>query len=543
MEWVPLLTVAAVLFATRQQECHAFRTTAGFSQRRLVWQNKKKLLVQSSAFQDVPREDSDWKGQNHNRQDSYEPPFYRRRIASGFDTDVMPKRLSSNVPLSDTQGESLPEFWGIEQQRSEVPVFPDSMESVADAAFQAIAGTLYQQQELDPNTASNAMAHNVLFDYRPTLSAQNTGRLGIELDGVGSLMANSTISRSRGSAMRRLILVLASKLSENKQWKAYETKTTPTKTRPVVVYFNTVKQALSATSLLQQLREQQQQSSSSTNLVLDNISIRSLGQGDELPLEMAQQSPVPLKRMGRKPKPPLESGVDPTRGLVVVVQPTDFNDEYRPPGPALGILGNFQILAARAARAELPVIMISPRFSAASASSSDASRRRGSTSQTSNSYHQAATYGGREPPNDGRPSSPWILRDFMPPVYCWVGRALTLSARERFQLQQRPEHHEHYRDIHHGSLQKESGLELVSFPHSHMALVQSVMEEGHPWHVFAARRGRTQSENTDEDLTGNARQVSYEYLASTKSASGRPTQDVMRHILQEYASSATATSK
>jgi hypothetical protein len=98
-----------------------------------------------------------------------------------------------------------------------------------------------------------------------------------------------------------------------------------------------------------------------------------------------------------------KKGLPPTilRGLILVVQPTDYNDEYAPPGPAVNVWTALQQLVAAAAVEGFSVVCLSPQ--------------------------------SRHPP------TPWVLRDFVPPVLSWTLRATatpsTSSSRQRRQQQ------------------------------------------------------------------------------------------------------------
>ena len=435
-------------------------------------------------------------------------PAPRRQFSPPItDTDFKPKRIFSpeerrKATIGVFHNEHSLKDWGIEKLAAPKPTFPDTIDAVANAAYDAITGALYDAQRLDPNLASNAMAQNTIYDYRPVRSPQDAGRIGIEIDGANFLRTSedeflytsrrSSSSNSRdvnGNGIRRVVLQLAQKLSQS-PWKPYEDhQSDVNSTRPVVIYFNTVKQALVASRQIQLLKQAELEKSGSNELKrtsFDEITILCLGQDDDLPENMKNDG----KRKRKRKEP---TGIDPTKGLVIVVQPTDFNEEYRPPGPAIGVLDAFQKLVVRASMQELPVIMVSPRFLVKHSLFAAGSGRGWDQSGGST---QSATYGGMEPPNG---PTPWILRDFNPPVYCWIGNALTFGARERYQLKQHKTDTEYCR----------------------VALTQSAMDEGHSWHHFVLKR-----------TTGTS--FSYEYLASTKSSSGRPTRDIMKHILSDF---------
>jgi len=596
-----------------------------------------------------------------------------RRIFSVPDTDFLPRRrpetfataamkdrpTSSSSSLSSSSSSSmlLEEWWGIERRSlemdsssSSLPVFPVTFDDVAEAAFQAIAGTLYGKQKLDPSLVSNVMARNTLIDYRPSIlpptittttndSNSNNNdnyhhhyihpRLGIEIDGTQFLSMTDRPKRlTSGSAMRRLVLLLAAKLShvpwtefeeennhnnnhndndnddkdchycdENKNNDAdvHVPKEESYETRPVAVYFNTVQQALSARrqlTLLQQHHHHQQKQNQKQQEFGQNITIMSLGQDDDLPLQMrtplntyanteGTNSKKEQKRRGRRRRKGQEQqsmmnnrNAHPVKGIVIVVQPTDFNREHRPPGPAFGLLSSLQKLVARAATEGLAVVMVSPRFAAATTDHynrqhSHDSKTTGTISATSqpyyNSYngpspwdyqtlpaagHQAAAYGGMEPP---RMPLPWILRDFIPPIYCWIGNALILNNHEKQylleqqQLKQKQQelrqqqekqpllsgYENSYKSNNDNRLCDHEMKRLLSY--RRLALTQSVMNEGHPWQLFAGKSISRDGNNNDEN-------VEHEFLAETKSFSGRPTHHIMRQILLQVAATSSMPS-
>jgi hypothetical protein len=419
-----------------------------------------------------------------------------------FDTDVLPRR-EGDFGHSSSRDYALQD-WGIEKHENPTPIFPDSIQAVADEAFRAIVGTWDKSSCLDPNEASNAMARNTVFDYRPVRQSYDRGRIGIEISGANLLrndlhygLDHAPQGVSAGGALRHLILVLAGKISQYSSEmignRDDSTSGDESSFPPVAVYFNTVKQALAATMQLQILQHQ-------SKSFYGKITIHCLGQDDDIPPTMKVVSAPPGKKTGRaRRRNPAGKGLDTTRGVVIVVKPTDFNEEYRPPGPAVGVLPSFQKLVARASAHEVPVVMVSPRFLVDTAS--------GSGWAQTNGGQLASTYGGLEPP---RGPMPWILRDFNPPVYCWIGNAVSWD--RSTSRQEYPSHQNEKQD------------------YSYVALTQSVMNEGHPWHIFAARR-------TDaERRQGKPFKYEYEYLASTKSSQGRPTRDIMRRILSEFGS-------
>jgi hypothetical protein len=106
---------------------------------------------------------------------------------------------------------------------------------VVDESFDAIAGTLCNQQKLDPAIASNAFS-NSIFDDRPIRSSSSAGRIGIEIDGAQHLFPSiRRISRNR--AIRRVALLLAGKMAVNSSWSKYDKCVARSEFRPVVMLF------------------------------------------------------------------------------------------------------------------------------------------------------------------------------------------------------------------------------------------------------------------------------------------------------------------
>ena len=403
-----------------------------------------------------------------------------------IEDERMPSRLSSAIlDRKDYRSE-----WGVSHEAE--TSFPCTVETVVDHAFLAIAGTLNNKQAMDPNQASNARSKSI-FDYRPTRSERDAGRIGVEIDGASYLFQNHHLV-SPERALRRVALLLAAKLSMESSWAGFENQDGLKKTRqqnknrssrPVAVYFNTIKQALAASQEIQLLKraEAMENRDGHEAQSFDNVKIQYLSDG--IPEEML------LDRSQRRRYRGLTVGyVDPTRGLILIVQPTDYNSEYRPPGPAVGAVGSFQRLVAQASVEELPVVTISPRFL-----SNDAPF----DGWDQSGYQKSAIYGGKEPPKG---PTPWVMRDFTPPVFCWVANAMSLR-------RPKPE----------GSSDADGGGYF-----SRVALMQSIMDVGHCWNIFAVK----------ECLDGKEqRQTKYHYLASTQSASGRPTKELIRKLLND----------
>ena len=170
---------------------------------------------------------------------------------------------------------------------------------------------------------------------------------------------------------------------------------------------------------------------------------------------------------------------------------SDFNEEFRPPGPAIDSVSHLQKLAARAAVENLPIVVISPRFLVHQPTLTN------NWDQTG--FQQSSVFGGSEP---ARGPTPWILRDFFPPAFVWVGKAASLVNRT-------PRLSDHDDSV---------DREVPYF--SRVTMMQSVLNECHAWHLFGAKehRGKT----------------TYQYLASTSTSSGRPTLSIIHSVFDEW---------
>jgi hypothetical protein len=216
--------------------------------------------------------------------------------------------------------------------------------------------------------------------------------------------------------------------------------------------------------------------------------IKCLGEECDVPEKMKFHDTAQKGEKAQRKARIRQGTVNPARGIVLIVQPTDFNEEYRPPGPSLGTVEALQKLVARATVEEIPTVLLSPRF---------ATMEMG---WEQSGYQQSSSYGGVEPP---RGPTPWVMRDFTPPVFSWIGRAIELPASDVYTYTDERGYHCRYLGI---------------------SLYQSFMQEGHSWHLFAVKR-RSSSSNLE-----------YEYIASTKSSAGRPTRELLLRVFSEFAS-------
>ena len=401
--------------------------------------------------------------------------FHQNHVPSRYGNRQSETSFWATFSNEESLSSSMLDDWGVTKEHWDME-FPHSIEQVIQQAFDAVAGTIYNKCALDPNIASNARSTSI-FTYRPVRKKCDSGRIGLEMDGVDVLFQDELTPHQ---AIRRTALMLAAKLSLNQSWKSYEVNDSDDKesdisetgSRPVVVHFNSVKQALWASKELRELKRLEQGS------LYDNIRIQCLSDG--VPLDMQ------LDKNERRRYGGLSKGfVNATRGLFIIVQPTDYNAEHEPPGPAIDSIDNFQRVIAQAAIEEIPIVALSPRFL-----SNDDPFYIG---YDQSGYQKSAIFGGGPP----KGPTPWIMRDFTPPVFCWIGNALTVGKPPK----------------------EDCRITRVS-------LTQSVMEEGHSWNIFFAK------ECANQGLKDGI--IEYTYLASSRSAAGRPTSELMMTLLEDH---------
>ena len=330
---------------------------------------------------------------------------------------------------------SLFDKWGVEiiADPSLRPKCPDTIELVAESAFHAISSTLNCKNRLDPNIIDNLRAVSVT-DKRPIAFAywpegRDVGRLGIEIDGLRYLKSfkkentsydvkmkflvesdKQTINNPNipplyrkmnqheinmeGRALRRFSIMLASRLGAF-PWDA-EVKKNKKRTdsiiktiRPIAIFFNTIRQALLASKELQLLQQRENFHGDKIN-IYGSIRILALGQ-DEIPIDMTEASKVDYKGGKKRRKwgtsRELCAGtVTPKYGVVLVIQPSDFNRESNSPSPSEGTVQKLQRLLARGSINQLPVVLVSPRLT----------EQIDMKGIDQSGYQQSSTYGGIE---------------------------------------------------------------------------------------------------------------------------------------------------
>lgn len=213
---------------------------------------------------------------------------------------------------------------------------------------------------------------------------------------------------SEAKTLRIISLIMAAKLSR-KPWNDLEddlhgldmNQRTNASGRSVAIFFNTIRQALMASSELKLLQSVSSLKDTDDPLCYDNIRICCLGQ-DDIPDEMMKDkcdNGVTNNGKRKKSKMSRDLGkgvVDPSKGIVVIVQPTDYNSDSNPPSPSIGSLQYLQRILARASIHKLPTVIVSPRMIEQYAAFPNGSTDGGGYEQSG--YQKSSTYGGFEPP-------------------------------------------------------------------------------------------------------------------------------------------------
>lgn len=414
------------------------------------------------------------------------------------------------------------EYWGVENLPSRSH-FPSTFDELADEVFHAISGTISGTQRPDPNIASNAM-HQSVLDYRPThpfasskrrwsnnKDDNNKGvtvtkadvypaRMGVEIDGALYLSEGLT---SEGQALRILSLQIAKRLSIL-PWDMTES-TSRRPARSVAIFFNSVEQCLLASRELSRLMTNDKENNADQDDWFDNIQINCLGQ-DPLPLSTT-------KEKGRE-------------RLILIVKPTDYDEDesryQQQPRIQANVVDKLQSLLFQASAASIPAVVLSPRLSELPPLQQPTQmyKRTGPSGFEQSGFQKSSTYGGVEPPVG--PTS-WLLRDLVPPIYVWVGCANALFQKKGSQLSLRSVAallREHEQDR--SSRGNDSGNTYTFY--SRIALVQSAMDAGHSWHMFAVK------ELFSESLVKN---TAY-YIGSSIVSRGRPSSRIMNDVFEEY---------
>ena len=438
--------------------------------------------------------------------------------------------------------------WGVEltSHNRDLPVFPFTFDAVADDAFDAIRGTLLGLQRPDPNTVSNAM-HRSVLDYRPTqpryassrsfdddhsfecddrkVEVKNIARMGIEIDGAAYLFSSDDVklqnrSTDEGAALRILSLKIAGRLAGLQGNKL----STP---QSIAVYYSSLEQTLLASNDLRRLK---QTSDSAFSSLLDKIQILCIGQ---------HSLPENIQRQKGKDEEALTN-------IVLIVKPTDYTGKGLYPTIYKDIINKLQSLLFQAVASSVPAVVISPRLSELpplQQYSTNYNYKTGPSGFEQSGFQQSATYGGNEPAVG---PTAWLLRDLIPPVYVWVGCSLDLLNRVNIPGKNRMSRPSIDSLV--ASYCNQQGLDRNSIDefidnhdnieytfYSRVALMQSTMNVGHMYHLFAVKETAEMPLHSGRNKIHNvAWNSSHIFMGSMKSSLGRPTIRVMNDVFEEW---------
>lgn len=420
-------------------------------------------------------------------------------------------------PVFQNEPKNWKDDWGIVQCPSSCfaafpyDAFPETIDAVAESAAEMTGAVLWDTTGSLTDNEPNSGQQHASKHQRPNNNKNNRGgRMGIELDFGGGPKDAATL--------RHAALKMAAKLSTGTS--TYQTSQADANIsppdadssqqqtlRPIALYFNTVQQALAASQQLLQLKRmdllrqcsQQRRPyestrtsavaqssrpvSISTATKYDAIKIRCLCQGDSIPADMMYKNrrqqqtqngtpmdpdtSTPRKKQKTTTKPKrrdaLKPGsIDPEAGLVIVVQPTDYNTEYKPPGPAVTAVEALQRVATAATLEHLGVVVLSPRFAAAAVTQHHHQSAALDSSLPilpfAHQYQRQLSFHAEQ--ESSPEPMPWILRDFMPPVYSWIA----IPRKDTFY--------------------QVSNDKAMDIGRSHLVVWQSVTHHNPSWHVF-----------------------------------------------------------
>lgn len=331
-----------------------------------------------------------------------------------------------------------------------------------------------------------------------------------------------------GKALRIITLIIAAKLSK-KPWDGLEDKIDDSKervensSRPVAVFFNSIQQTLLASKDLHLLKSISRAKKRNDSTSYDNIRVCCLGQ-DTIPTDMLgvddNECDVRHKKTKTRNRDLDKGAVQPSKGIIVIMQPSDYNKE-NPPSPSTGTLRFLQSLLARASIEKLPSVIVSPRLTEQYAGFPNGGPEGGGFEQSV--YQKASIYGGEEPP---RGPTPFLLRDFIPPVFSWVGCALPIVKRHPSRLA--------LFELISSNLETNSDEKMMTVQYgyySRVAMTQSIMRPNHAWEIFAVEESledvmiSQQSGNWDDSW-----KTKYCYLCSSKTFSGRPNKGILKDM-------------
>jgi hypothetical protein len=487
----------------------------------------------------------------------------RRQRRLPLQPSSVPPTSDTSLPLSTTANGSVltavmppppgtlwMSEWNVTNQCTPQRPLPLTMEDLASEACAAIVSTLtarpFSLQTANASVAASSRprdhsvaTHTLKQQQRLQQQQQSVpdtwsvsrdaSRMGIELEGVEWLASHQGVSRQ--GALRQVSLRMAQQLAQAKTWQSHGTDTTVSiqqPHRPIALYFNSVQQALLASQELQfakrYLQDSQQDSSH-----LTHITILCSSQGDDIPDTMKRPHGQFSHRQRMKI---MERGAcDVSRGLILVVQPTDYYDAAQPPGPAIGAIESLQRLVAHAALQGLATVVVSPRFLASHSWDSSMDPVPFTTTTTTTFYNN----GGAEL---AQGSLPWVVRDFMPPIYSYC--LMKPSPSLLFSLQHQQEQKQQQQRQYHSQRQRRPWLHHSWLaPHTRLVVQQSVLDDCtgtmgvdslgtrcRAWNVYALHPESTDSSSWTTVVSN--------YVGSTCSAAGRPTRDIIHLMLMEY---------
>lgn len=108
-------------------------------------------------------------------------------------------------------------------------------------------------------------------------------------------------------------------------------------------------------------------------------------------------------------------------------------------------------------------------------------------------------------------------------MFSWIGSSIELTKRPRWsQIQQTIA----------SDQPTVSGISYLS----RVAMTQSIMESGHPWHIYAVENIYSVSSKSNKEVLGQSHdlETNYHYVASTRPKAGRPSKKIILDILSEW---------
>jgi len=401
------------------------------------------------------------------------------------------------------------------------PKFGTNLESIVEQAYLAIDAVLNHEENDAINLASITGRRKNQGDSSWRHS-QNRGRIGIEIDGIRSLLSSYSKSqflarlykqrlelgavhsnclqndikkrqvhkviraseigdvdqglmnvemdivkddddnRLEEFGLRTFALMLASRLSVrtgNKR-SVDDDNTEVSNNIPIALYFRNLELTLFASSELKLLRD-----ASDGKDVYDNISVCSL-QNDNLPKSFLKKDLSALSEKERRRYLSSE-GINADNGIAIVVNPLNRD------------LESLQRIAVMTATSCIPLIVISPRLETGF--------------ETEAGDELASSYGGAEPARH-----PWLLKDFLPPIFAWITDAT---------------------------------VESIKSPT--ISLMRSVSNSDSAWHLFHSTLSRIPLNKYDDEASKSVNFQS-NYIASIPASTGRPNTEMMLLLWKDW---------